>query len=805
MIRRLRPSGRVPSPRRALLPFLLAVPALVVVGLPSGVGFAHEFFDRDPFRQLDEILPTPNVYRTASGAPGHAYWQQKVDYDIQVRLDEDEFRVEGRGRVDYHNNSPDTLRYLWVQLDQNKLNPASPANLASAAPDLADEPSYRDLTRILADHEFQGGYTIATVNAADGSDLAHTIVHTMMRIDLPEPLAPGESFSFDITWDYPINDHEKLPERTGYEMFDDGNAIFEIAHWFPRLAPYTDSDGWQNKQFLGGGEFALEFGDYRVAIDVPADHVVAATGELQNAADVLTPEQLVRLVEARNADAPRFVVTPEEAAAAEKGRSEQRKIWIFEAHDVRDFAFASSRKFIWDAWGVQSGGNTVMAMSMYPNEAEPLWSMYSTQAIAHTIEVYDRFAFDYPYPVAISVNGPVGGMEYPMICFNGPRALPDKTWFGPTDGLPDDARRRSKYALISVIIHEVGHFYFPMIVNTDERQWTWMDEGLNSFLQSIAEREWEDDYPVRRGRPESIVPYMTSTRQVPIMTNSESLLQFGNNAYAKPAVALNILRETILGRELFDHAFREFSLRWKFRRPQPADFFRTMEDASGVDLDWFWRGWFYSTDHVDIALTGIRQFTVDTKDPRTEKKWQRDREAERGPDISDVRYPDDQPKRVDRYEDLVDFYTVYDPLEVTRADRDDHRELLEELEDWERELLEEDRYFYVLDFENQGGVVMPILLEYETDDGKTHELRIPAEIWRHDAERVSKLLITERELVRVIVDPLRETADADLTDNQWPAVPVKSRFELFQEKELPENPMQREGMGDGRKKKSKDD
>ncbi len=775
---------------------LAALFSSFVFALLSSAAVAHDAFESDRFRQLDEILPTPNVYRTASGAPGHEYWQQRVDYDIEARLDEERFLIEGRARIDYHNQSPDTLRYLWLLLDQNKLHPEAPGNLSATAPDLDDDFGYRDLARLLAEHEFEGGMRIERVGTPDGTPLPYTVVQTLLRVDLPRPLGPGESFVFEIVWEHPINEHEDLPERTGYEVFDDGNAIFEIAHWFPRLAPYTDSGGWHNQQFLGRGEFPLEFGDYRLAIDVPADHVVAATGELQNAEDVLTEAQRDRLRRSRTADAPVFVITPEEAAANEQDRAGGRRTWIFEAEDVRDVAFASSRKFVWDAWGVESGGRTVMAMSLYPNEAEPLWSRYSTQAVAHTIEVYDRFTFDYPYPVAISVNGPVGGMEYPMICFNGPRALPDETYFGAAEGLPREARRHGKYALISVIIHEVGHFYFPMIVNSDERQWTWMDEGINSFLQTIAEREWEDDYPSRRARPESIVDYMTSADQVPVMTQSDAIPQFGNNAYAKPAVALNVLRETVLGRDLFDHAFREYARRWMFKRPRPADFFRTMEDASGVDLDWFWRGWFYSTDHVDIALTGIERFTVDSRDPRVEKRWQREREEERRPDISDLRFPDDLPKRADEHEELVDFYTEYDPLEVTDADRAEHRELLDELEDWQRDLLRTDDHFYVLEFENQGGVVMPILLELETDDGRVEELRIPAEIWRRNPERVRKLVISERELVRVTVDPHRETADADRTDNQWPAEPVEKRFELQPEDELPENPMQRAGMGE---------
>jgi len=733
----------------------------------------------DLFRQLDELLPTPTAYRTASGAPGAAYWQQRADYVISVELDDEERSITGSETVTYHNESPDTLRYLWVQLDQNIFRADSDSALTSGTSRL-DSMSYNRLRSLLERPEFDGGMKVSSVTDAGGNPLDHTIVKTMMRIDLPEPLRTGESVTFSIDWSYNINDTSVLRSRTGFEYFEeDGNCIYEIAHWFPRMAAYTDVHGWQHKQFLGSGEFTLEFGNYLVRITVPDDHVVSATGELQNRDEVLTEEQRTRLESAWGAESPVFVVTPEEAEANEASEPEGKKTWIFQARNVRDFAFATSRKFIWDAQGAKIAGRPVLAMSFYPNEGEPLWSRYSTHAILHTIEVYSKYAFPYPYPVAQSVNGPVGGMEYPMICFNGPRPEKDGTYSS-----------RSKYGLISVIIHEVGHNYFPMIVNSDERQWTWMDEGVNTFLQFLAEQEWEDEYPGRRGEPKYITRYMASERQMPVMTNSESLLQFGSNAYAKPAAALNVLRETVLGRELFDFAFREYANRWMFKRPEPADLFRTLEDASGIDLDWFWRGWFFTTEHVDQAVTGLRLFTIDTRDPDVENaRKQREREEEPVTKTRERNAPLE--KRVDRFPQLLDFYNDYDELEVTEKDRKAYEKLLADLSDWEKELLSSELLFYVVDLENQGGIPMPVILEIGHDDGSTREIRIPAEVWRRSPTSVSKLIVSERPIATVTLDPHLEIADVDRSDNHYPPRVDEERIRLTKPRwRSGRNPMQ---------------
>ena len=736
--------------------------------------------DPDRFRQLDEILPTPSRVRTAGGAPGSEYWQQQADYDIDVRLDPDRHRLIGSERITYRNNSPDVLEYLWVQLDENRFREDSWGRLREPAPNLDGTQSIRWLKGVRERKRFDGGVQIKRVEDAAGRPLPHVVVDTMMRIDLDRPLQSGQTFIFEIDWEANIVPHT-IGGRGCYELFpEDGNAIYEIARWFPRMCAYTDYAGWQNKQFLGRGEFTLEFGDYELAITVPDTFVVTATGELQNESEVLTAEQRQRLKEARTAEQPVLVITPEEALANESREATGERTWRFSSKNVRDVAWAASPKFAWDAWGVAVPGTdrTTMAMSFFPNEGEPLWSRYSTQAVAHTVEVFSEVATPYPYPVAISVNGPVGGMEYPMICFNGPRPEEDGTY-----------TERTKYGLISVIIHEVGHNWFPMIINSDERQWTWMDEGLNTFAQFLAQERWEEEYPSRRGEPDGITAYMTSYGQVPIMTNSESLLQFGNNAYAKPAVALNVLRETVLGRELFDHAFQTYCKRWEFRRPEPADLFRTMEDASGVDLDWFWRGWFYTTQHVDIAVENVTRYTPKTMDPDVDKAMDRaDRDAE--PKSMTRLRNEGMPVRTDQYPGLLDFYNEFDELEVTPGDRRRYESFLENLEHDESELLDLGWTFNIVTLRNVGGIPMPVPIELTFEDGTGERVVLPAEFWSQNKDRVSKMFVTEQPIVQVEIDPNLQIADAYRDNNFYPQIIEDERFGLSASSSR-RNPMQR--------------
>ncbi len=757
----------------------------------------------DKFRQLDEVLPTPNVYRNAAGEPGHQYWQQKVDYSIDVTLNENKRRLDASEVITYQNNSPDTLKYLWIQLDQNKFRDDSMSALTttfggignrgpatqSASGDAPAKISLGALRRqhFVDDHEL--GYQIKKVVNEQGDDLHHVIVGTLMRVDLAKPLKSGQSTQLTIDFGFNIVEEDAVSARAGYEHFPDderegGNDIFLLAQWFPRLAAYTDYEAWTNKEFIGRGEFTLEFGNYDVSITVPADHIVSSTGELQNPAEVLTKTQQQRLEKAKTAERTVFIVTPDEALENEKAGTNKTKTWHFAANNVRDFAWASSRKFMWDARGYQQGGDVqpnVMAMSFYPKEGGDLWKKYSTEAIIHTMDVYSRFSFDYPYPVAQSVNGPVGGMEYPMITFNGPRTE-----------LQDDGSRTYSLAekrfLIGVVIHEVGHIYFPMTVNSDERQWTWMDEGLNSFLDGVAGREWDPDIPWGV-EPRDVTGYMKSENQVPVMTQSDSVWNLGPNAYTKPAVALNILRETILGRELFDFAFKEYAQRWMFKRPTPADFFRTMEEASGVDLDWFWRGWFYTTDHVDISLDRVSKLRLDTKDPDIDFARERKQEQEKPLSVTVERNQQEGKKLwVDRFEDISDFYDDNDQYTVTNKERNEYQKFLKKLEPWELKALEravkEDKNYYVLDFSNKGGLVMPIILELTFADDSTEMMRIPAEIWRRTPRAVSKLIVTDKdkELVSVTVDPRWETADVNVENNHYPRRIIPSRIEAYKSK-----------------------
>ncbi len=760
---------------------LLSLVFLMTTSTVSGQAVRNnKFKQEDKFRQLDEVLPTPTGFRTASGAPGQKYWQQRADYEIDVELDDKLQKIIGSEKITYTNLSPDTLSYLWLQLDTNILSFDSDAHRTGTSSPLG-KVGYKSMKQLLAKEVFDGSMKIDSVLNAEGDPLPYTIIKTMMRIDLPKPLASGDKTQFSVAWSYLINDSKSRPARTGYEYFEeDKNFLYEIAHWFPRMVAYTDNTGWQHKQFLGRGEFTLEFGNYLTRITVPDDHIVAATGLLQNPEEVLTATQLKRLQQAKTAKKPMFIVTPEEAKKNEKSKPKGKKTWVFKADRVRDFAFASSRKFIWDAQGHHLEGKKepVMAMSYFPNEGEPLWSKYSTHAIIHTLNVFSKYTFPYPYPVAISVNGPVGGMEYPMICFNGPRPEKDGTY-----------SKRIKYGLISVIIHEVGHNYFPMIVNSDERQWTWMDEGITTFLQFLTEQEWESEYPSRRGEPRNIVGYMKSSYQVPIMTNSESILQFGNNAYGKPATALNVLRETVLGRELFDYAFKEYSRRWMFKRPTPADFFRTMEDASGVDLDWFWRGWFYTTDHTDIAVENVKQYQLETGDPYVDKVRRKKTREEEPDSLSKIRNKK-LSKRTDKFPELKDFYNEFDDLDVTDADRKKFETHLKQLNSEEKKLLETQKYFYLVDLKNHGGLVMPVVLKLTFDDDSTQMLRIPAEIWRLNNQSVSKLILTEKPLKKLTLDPHRETADTQLSNNEFPRTIGKSFFQLEKSKKS-KNEMQK--------------
>ncbi|WP_298392776.1 M1 family metallopeptidase [Flavobacterium sp.] len=714
----------------------------------------------DKFKQMYDLLATPNMYRTASGAPGPEYYQQQADYKINVELDDKNTKLYGEETITYTNNAKESLDYLWLQLDQNQQARKSLSPLVNGE---KTEPAMgvQGFSRKYLEEKFDGGFNIEHVKDAAGKPMQYSINQTMMRIELPKVLKYKEKITFSIKWWYNINNYLLDGGRSGYEHFDkDGNNLYILAQFYPRMAVYNDVEGWQNQQFWGSGEFTLPFGNFEVNITVPADHIMEATGTLLNRQEVFTPAQLSRLALAEKTfDKPVVVVTQQEAEAAEKGFSDKKKTWKFKAENVRDFGIATSRKFIYDAMAVKLNDKTAMAVSVYPKEGNPLWGEYSTRAVAHTLKSYSSHTFDYPYPKAVSVHAQDQGMEYPMICWNWGR--PD------ADGKYTD---RVKNGMISVIVHEVGHNYFPMIVNSDERQWTWMDEGLNSFMEYMALMEWDPNFPADRGPAKNIVPYMSGDQKglEPIMSNSESIRQFGNNAYGKPAAGLNILRETIMGRELFDYAFKTYANRWKFKHPTPEDFFRTMEDASAFDLDWFWRGWFYTTDYNDIGVKEVKKFFVSnepTKEVEEFMKKRRRRNSNAGPMVymvadgsEDFKPEMNKPFQIKDYQALDEYVNKTFSAE-------------------EKAKLKDPKYFYQVTFDKPGGLVMPIIVELTFEDGTTEIQKFPAQIWRMNDKEVSRTFATQKAITKIVLDPKLETADIDTTNNNWPKVEVKSKFD----------------------------
>ena len=735
------------------------------------------------FEQLGTILPTPNEYRTASGAPGPKYWQQRADYDIKATLDEKNLMLHGAETITYFNNSPDVLTYIWLQLDENEHSTAKTAGYPDGSslgrgmsPAMID-----NLEEAKTDNGL--GVNILKITDLLGAKLKYTVNKTMMRVELPTALKPGQKFAFKVDWNYKITDRMTVGGRGGFEFFpEDGNHLFTMAQWYPRLAVYSDFQGWQHHQFTGRGEFALTFGNYKVAITVPSDHVVMATGACQNYPAVLSPAQLARWNKAQTSTEPVEVVTLEEAKKAEQTKATTQKTWVFNAENVRDFAFGSSRKFIWDALAANVEGKKVMCMSAYGKEAYGLYRPFSSKAVAHTIKTYSKFTIPYPYPVAQSIEAS-NGMEYPMICFNYGRTEKDGSYTEAT-----------KNGMLGVIIHEVGHNFFPMIVNSDERQWSWMDEGLNTYVEYLTEELYDNKFPSRRGPAFAIADYMKLPKDQlePIMTNSENIIQFGPNAYAKPATGLNILRETIMGRDLFDYAFKEYSRRWAFKHPTPADLFRTIEDASAEDLDWFWRGWFYSIDPVDIAIDTVKHAVYDatvavpaarTMGPRGLSRP----EVNSFEDISKIRNRNDKSIvfLTDVDTTLRDFYWRYDrglePYDSVTKQPAMAMPAAEALTDAEKAKYASAN-LYEVSFLNKGGLVMPIILEFTFEDGTKETQRLPAQIWRKNENKVTKVFLTSKKAVSIQLDPMRETADIDESNNKWPNVSAPSKFALFKSK-----------------------
>ncbi|MFN7326814.1 MAG: M1 family metallopeptidase [Chitinophagales bacterium] len=734
------------------------------------------------FEQLGIMLPDANGFRAASGAPGAQYWQQRADYQIDARLDEKERRLYGEETITYFNNAPEPLNYLWLQLDENEHRGDNESNNFNGG-SFETPVTEGQLERLEFRKNLEGyGVNIEKVTDKNGKPLPYTINYTMMRVDLPQPLLPNQKYEFKVKWNYKIIPRTKLGGRGGYELFDeDGNCVFTITQWYPRMCVYSDYQGWNNKQFTGRGEFALAFGNFSVNMTVPADHVIASTGVCQNPAEVLSPAQLSRWKQAQQSNEPVEVVTLEEAKAREQSPVTDKMVtWKFKAENVRDFAWGSSRKFVWDAMSQPQGGKNVMCMSFYPKEAYSLYRKYSTKTVAHTIRVYSKYTIDYPYPTAISVEAS-NGMEYPMISFNFGRTESDGTYSA-----------RTKYGMISVIIHEVGHNFFPMIINSDERQWTWMDEGVNTFVQFLAEQEFDNNYPSSRGPAHKIVDYMKlpPNQLEPVMTNSENINQFGSNAYHKAGTALNILRETVMGRELFDYAFKEYARRWAFKHPTPADLFRTMEDASGVDLDWFWRGWFYDIQPVDISLDSVRVFTVgSSKDGEKEMAapagFDRPENNPNFESISKIRNREGKLNfLVDQDTTLRDFYYYYKEPEGAGEGPQrgrGNRGASANMEKITGPDLEKyaGKFYYELSFSNKGGLVMPLIIQWNYVDGSSEVERISAYIWRKNEQKVVKSFAKDKEVASIVLDPYLETADIDTSNQSWPKVENPSRVDLF--------------------------
>ncbi len=784
-----RSAGRCPATTLALLLGLCSMSRAADAPGPYAVSPGP-----DPFAQIDSLLPAPSEARLPSGAPGPAYWQQKVSYKLDLTIDEDARMLRGKEHVAYQNNSPHTLTYLWLALESNQAAPFSDGALAKTWKDNG-EVTVDDFRRVLMAREFDGSTKILALKDAAGNDLAHTLNKGMLKVDLPKPLPAGGTFEFDLAWEYLINNTKLIPVRSGYEVLDDGTCIFGMAYCYPRLCAYTDYGGWRLKQPIRYGEFTLEFGDFEASITVPADHIVGATGALLNPGEVLTAERQSRLKEADSAKTPVVIVSKDEADAARKKPAKESRTWKFAATNVRDFAFATSRAFVWDAWGVKIDGRTVRCQSLYPREGMPLWDKYATQAVAHAVEVYsDVTGIPYPWPHATAVLGahPSGGMEYPMISFNSPRPEKDGSY-----------TERTKWSVIRVIIHETGHNWFPMIVNSDERHWMWLDEGFNSFVQGFAERSWKEDPKITTAQPRFAVEYLLSPAHQPLMTLPDSLQNVSQNAYFKTSVGLTMLRETILGRPLFDAAFKEYCRRWAFKRAEPADFFRTMEDASGMDLDWFWRGWFFSTSTSDVEVVSVARRALHGGDPAKAGERNKAREAKQPSSITHERdLAAGVPRRIEKFPGLKDFYDDFDPHAPTDKQTDDFQKFLQRLTPEEKAALQFDQPVYEVKLKNHGQLPMPLILKLEFDDQSSDIRRYPAEIWRLANGELSVLVVAPRPIVAVTADPYNETADTNFTNNRFPRQIDQTDLRLTKPPEKIDNPL-RDALEKERKAKAK--
>jgi len=521
-------------------------------------------------------LPPGNVYRSGSGAPGPRYWEQRADYDLHGTLDTVTKSLHGEMTLRYTNVSPDTLRFVWFQVEQNAFKQGSLNSLVFPAD-----------SRFGA-RNFEGGDVIERFNEVVGTKktpLKTRVEGTVMKVDLATPLAPGKMTTFDVAW------HFNIPEHGADRMGRDG-SLFELAQWYPRVCVYDDLRGWNTEPYLGQGEFYLEYGDFNVAITVPAGYIVASTGTLQNGAEVLTPAEISRLAQAAKSDTPVHIVTQQDLqSGAARPRKTGTMTWHFSAKNVRDAVWAAAPDYLWDASSYQGH----MAFAYYRPSATETWKDAADMARMSIMEYSERW-FPYPYPQISAVEGPISGMEYPMLAM--------------------ETKSADKYDLYNVVTHEIGHMWYPMIVGSNERMHMWQDEGFNTFINYFSEaRRYPEkgSYEQRVAHDRQMVEqFMSHNYDEPLEVQPDRINPnlLGENAYVKTAVGLAQLRDEILGPQAFDEAFREYTRRWAFKHPSPADFYKTMEDVSGKRLDWFFREWFIENAHFDVGIDTVVQRQV---------------------------------------------------------------------------------------------------------------------------------------------------------------------------------------------------
>lgn len=719
-----------------MLPLAIAVSAV-----------AHA--EATPFSPLGSLVDPPSATRGADGRPTSTYWQQHIAYDIDATLDVERRVINAQAELRYTNNAPQALDAIWFEISPEATTKDAIAHRSATIN--VDSASVRDLRGLREQEERGGGLVVSSVADSEDRPLAFEARGTQLRVALPRPLASGQTVRIKLAWRVALVDLDRKGGRTGYMLLSSGDPIFHIAQWYPQPVAFTDYGGWRNVPFVDHGEFAPELGDYNVSLTLPAGQLVAATGVLTNEADVLTGVERTRLARLRQGKVTEIVTAAE---AATKRRSSETRTWRFAARNVRDFALAASLRYRWDA--TLAGTSAVRAMTFYPSEASALWRPLALPAIGHALDVYGRMTFDYPYPVVQAAFGPNDGMEHTMLAFSR----------YPPDGPNGTYSRERKRDFLWVLTHEVGHNWFPLIVNSDERAWTWMDEGLTSYLETLATLEWSGDYTTRPNLPAMLGAEREATGRQPPMTPANAVVDLFPTQYHRPAAALQVLRELVLGRETFDRAFRAYARAWMFKRPTPGDFFRTINQESGADLDWFWRAWFFSTDHVDLSLERVAALRLvavpadaipapaDATPPANLTVLRNAAEGRR-------LMVEQVPRLADAY-DRIPERTLAGATPSAHAVVDVQRTL---------DALGQGGVFYELDIRNRGGVVSPVPIRIDYRDGTSERYVVPVELWFGDTKRAQHILWRAKSIRSVTLDPDAATGDVDRGNNGG-AVPV---------------------------------